>query len=207
MGMPVLAKEELFTIDYELTEAQKRLVLEFVETATAYLPMIIVRDITGARYDILLDSLTLVRRKPLPFARDHPELAASMLELGREVVKNLREKITRMRGLRRKRVYLSVMVVEPGTRRQDEHVDQGEDGRYWTVSVPVTSHKKQGDTEFANWVPPAGVTKGWNGTTLHQGGPNRSRRDRVFLMAVFCDGDDLNRSKSWLPTAPIFAPP
>ena len=205
--MPVLAKEALFTIDYELTEAQKRLVLEFVEKASDYPRMIIARDLASTRFDILLDSLTLVRRKPLPFARDHPELAASMLELGREVVKNLREKITRMRGLRRKRVYLSVMVVEPGTRRQGEHVDRGEDGGYWTVSVPVTMHKKQGDTEFANWVPPAGVTKGWNGTTLHQGGPNRSRRDRVFLMAVFCDGDDLNRSKSWLPTAPIFAPP
>ena len=205
--MPVLAKEALFTIDYELTEAQKRLVLEFVEKASDYPRMIIERDNAGSRYDILLDSLTLVRRKPLPFARDHPELAASMLELGREVVKNLREKITRMRGLRRKRVYLSVMVVEPGTRRQVEHVDRGEDGGYWTVSVPVTMHKKQGDTEFANWVPPAGVTKGWNGTTLHQGGPNRSRRDRVFLMAVFCDGDDLNRYLSSLPTAPIFAPP
>ena len=205
--MPVLAREELFTIDYELTEAQKRLVLEFVEKASDYPRMIIARDLASTRFDILLDSLTLVRRKPLPFARDHPELAASMLELGHEVVKNLREKITRMRGLHRKRVYLSVMVVEPGTGRQEEHLDQGYDGGYWTVSVPVTSHKKQGDTEFANWAPPAGVTKGWNGTTLHQGGPNRSRRDRVFLMAVFCDGDDLNRSKSWLPTAPIFAPP
>ena len=205
--MPVLAKEELFTIDYELTEAQKRLILEFVEKASSYPRMIIARDLASTRFDILLDALTLERRKPLPFARDHPELAASMLELGHEVVKNLREKITRMRGLHRKRVYLSVMVVEPGTGRQEEHLDQGYDGGYWTVSVPVTSHKKQGDTEFAHWAPPAGVTKGWNGTTLHQGGPNRSRRDRVFLMAVFCDGDDLNRSKSWLPTAPIFAPP
>ena len=93
-----------------------------------------------------------------------------------------------------KRLYWSVVVVEPGAKAQGNHRDKVGDTDYWTVFIPMTKWPNQGTTLFP------GGTEGsvdkpyyFHGDVEHRGGANRSNKTRIVLCCVVCNEPDRNR--------------
>ena len=156
------------------------------------------------RYEIQCDCLAVFSKAPsgreqrvAGFVRKYLHESKAVYDLIEKSLPPLLDAIAEagVKDMHKKRCYVSIFLVEPGAKEQDEHVDANGCKTYYTCFVPITDHQGQGDTEFGRAEPfviyPG--AKVWGGDVYHRGGANRSRFVRIAIALVLSQKPDENR--------------